>query len=100
MKNLERYSRVIKSERVAKKGILFYNERVLTLIAAPRLSYLSNGIEKEIDLNPTTSICKPSVKTFEIINYYPTLKFKFRTKTEEECDEWVSILQKTILSLD
>ena len=98
--NLEKYSKIIKTGNIFKKGILFFNERVLTLIAIPKLYYISNGVEKIIDLNPTTTVKRINAKSFEIINYYPDIKFKFRTRKESECEEWVSILQNTVLTLE
>ena len=85
---------------VMKKGIIFYNERCLTLLALPRLYYINNGIEKDIELNPTTSIKRLNEKSFEIINYYPTTKTKIKIFTAQECEEWISSLRKVISSFD
>ena len=98
--NFDRYSKVIKSGLIKKKGIIFYNERYLTLLSIPRLYYLSNGIERDIELNPTTSIKKLSETWFEIINYYPTTKVRIKAFSEAECEEWITVIQKTILSLE
>ena len=98
--NFDKYTRIIKSSMVMKKGIIFYNERCLTLLALPRLYYISNGIEKDIELNPTTSIKKLNEKSFEIINYYPTTKTRIKTFTTQECEEWISSLRKVISSFD
>jgi hypothetical protein len=77
-------SYLVKTSKVAKKGMIFYNERILTLTTSSRLSYESHGYEKVIDLNPTTTIRQITNTKFEITNYYPTTKYLFRTNSELE----------------
>eukprot|EP00343_Euplotes_focardii_P000495 CAMPEP_0205799790 /NCGR_PEP_ID=MMETSP0205-20121125/1210_1 /ASSEMBLY_ACC=CAM_ASM_000278 /TAXON_ID=36767 /ORGANISM="Euplotes focardii, Strain TN1" /LENGTH=246 /DNA_ID=CAMNT_0053061753 /DNA_START=1185 /DNA_END=1925 /DNA_ORIENTATION=+ len=86
----------IKSAKVEKKGIFFFNERVLTLTSSPRLFYMSHGVEKEVDLNPTTAVRQVSITKFEITNYYPTTKYLFRTSNGQECGQWVVTIKKAI----
>ena len=80
----QRNPAIIRSSKIEKKGIFFFNERVLTLTSTPKLMYLSKNVEKEIDLNPTTSIRQVAPTKFEITNYYPTTKYLFRAKNGKE----------------
>ena len=94
--SVEKNSFIIRSGKIEKKGIFFFNERILTLTSAPRLSYLSHNEDKEIDLNPTTAIRQVSPIKFEITNYYPTTKYLFRANNEKECEDWVVNIKRAI----
>jgi hypothetical protein len=94
--NASNFSKVIKSGKIMKKGLIFYNERVMSLTSTPRLYYISGEVEKEIDLNMTTVVRQMGEKAFEITNYYPTTTIKFKTHTSAECEEWVVLIQKSI----
>lgn len=85
---------VVKTGKVDKKGMFFFNERTLTLTSSPRLSYISHGSERTIDLNPTTMVKQLPNSKFEITNYYPTTKYTFKAESELECEEWVLMLKK------
>ena len=84
----------LKSSKIEKKGIFFFNERILTLKANSRLSYISHGIEKEIDLNPTTSVRQVTEFKFEITNHHPTTKYLFRTQSCADCEDWVLLIKR------
>ena len=99
MVNFGKNSRGVKSSKVLKKGLFFFNERVLTLTATPRLYYTSHGVDKEIDLNPTTSIRQLTNNQFEITNYYPTTRYRFKTTSEYDCEDWVVTLKKSVQTI-
>lgn len=99
LSNGAKYSKPLKTGKLYKKGMFFYNERVVTLSSTPRLFYVSHGVEKEIDLNPTTCIKQVMFNQFEIINYYPTTKYRFKTTTESECEEWIIYIKKAIQTI-
>jgi len=99
---------VLKSSQIHKKGIFFFNERTLTLESSKKrnsfgsslsLYYISKGTKKEIDLNVTTAVRQVTGVKFEITNYYPTTKYIFRTKTEDECESWILTIKKAIQQL-
>jgi len=94
--NTERSIRNVKVSRVLKKGILLYNERILTLTSAPKLSYLSNGTEKAIELNSRTKVKQLGESYFEVITNKPVTKFRFKTFSAADCEEWVVLLQKIV----
>lgn len=86
-------SYIVKTGKVEKKGMIFFNERTLTLTSSPRLFYVSHGSERTIDLNPTTMVKQLPSSKFEITNYYPTTKYVFKAESESECEEWVLMLK-------
>lgn len=99
LSNSRKNSNCIKTGQVLKKGLIFYNERILTLTTGPRLTYISHEVEKEIELNQTTSVRQLNTNMFEITNYYPTTKLKFKTVSDNDCEEWVLMLQKAVQAI-
>jgi len=97
--NFSKSPRYIKEGIIKKKGIFFFNERNLYLTPAWRLYYAKNEVEKEIDLNPTTTVRQVGYDQFEITNYYPTTNVRFKTENERDCEEWVIAIQKAIQNL-
>lgn len=91
-----RIIRDLKISRVMKKGIFYYNERILTLTSAPKLSYMSKDIEKVIKLNSHTQVKQLGSTVFEITNLNPSTKFRFKTFSEADCEDWVVKLQRIV----
>lgn len=94
--NIERRVRPLKVSRVFKKGLFFYNQRIMTLTSAPKLSYISGKVERVISLDSRTIIKQLGEKMFEITNFEPVKKFRFKTLSAADCEEWVVMLRKMV----